>query len=154
MKVTYKKYRCGTCFNIQEVQTNHFGEIYSKCKLCNNNVLECIEPEALEIKKNKKLSKAIVHFYTLDLTDGNDKEQYEFICSKFNHNQKAERIIDYKTFDYLKSNYNKTEINIYNKETFENQFIGDGVRWFYWFEKIISNQKIKTGYFLEFKNGD
>ena len=62
MKVTYKKYRCRTCFNVQEVQTNHFGEIYSKCKLCNNDVLECIEPEALEIKKNKKLSKAIVHF--------------------------------------------------------------------------------------------
>lgn len=147
-KISTKKYRCGTCFNIQEAATNHFNEIYSKRKCCKSTVLECIEPEAIENKNKKTKSTAIVHFYSYHLDIPEEANEYYKIVDEFNQKQKFSTFIDYGTFDYLRSNYNKTEINIYNKDT----FIGDGVRWHTWFEKVVPSDRIKTGYYLEFKD--
>jgi hypothetical protein len=33
-KVTYKKYKCECCGNIQEIQTNHYGSCINYCNEC------------------------------------------------------------------------------------------------------------------------
>ena len=33
-KMSYKKYKCTRCGHIEEHSTNHWGEIYTRCKNC------------------------------------------------------------------------------------------------------------------------
>ena len=37
---------------------------------------------------------------------------------------------------------------VYNKDTFENQYITDKGRLFNWFEEVVPNKDIKVGYYL------
>lgn len=50
IKVTTKRYGCTHCGAISQEETNHYGEIYSRCKECswnrpgNPTVKVCIDP--------------------------------------------------------------------------------------------------------------
>lgn len=50
-KYSHKQYKCRRCGSIESVGTNHWGEIYSRCKNCNwkhpmdgNPTWDCLEP--------------------------------------------------------------------------------------------------------------
>lgn len=33
-KVSYKRYQCTACGHVSEMQTNHYGECYPRCRKC------------------------------------------------------------------------------------------------------------------------
>ena len=47
--VSSKKYQCKNrfCLNVTDVETNHFGSIYTPCRKCGKVGMSCIEPEGI-----------------------------------------------------------------------------------------------------------
>jgi hypothetical protein len=55
-KYSIKPYRCTQCGNESEIGTNHWGFVYSRCRICGNTEHECLElvPEGYGIPEKWK----------------------------------------------------------------------------------------------------
>lgn len=146
--VTYKKYQCPVCKNIENHSTNHFGGIYTNCKKCGNNGLECIEPEAIKAREGNKTIKTVLHKYRFDTRIAEEKNQYETLKAEL----KAKGM---KLFDCINSHNREYwdnlpgEIEIETGFVFDNQWNSSAGRVFDWYEDIYDNRKLKQGYWLE-----
>jgi len=139
-----KDYYCPVCNNIESHGTNHFGEIYSRCKNCDNSVLYCKSAERPE-----------------------PDETFVFLTYRFNMEYKPERELyetlkeQMKNFGYEKfnvwgthehsvalQNHHGRHIGIFSPEKFESQYVSTIGRVHNWFEFIFPNKNIKTGYYL------
>ena len=57
-KYTYKNYKCTRCGNVEKQRSNHWGDIYPRCKECSwknpmdpFSVWECLEPMPVGYEK-------------------------------------------------------------------------------------------------------
>ena len=146
--ISYKKYQCQVCKNIEEHQTNHFGGIYVNCKNCGHNGLSCIEPEAIEATKNNPVIVTKLHKYRYDISDKEQSEEYKALHKRlkaagfkfFNVWETANHIY----FDNLPDT-----IAIDISYVFDDQWNSNAGRVHDWYESIYPNKKIKNGYWLE-----
>lgn len=147
-KYAIREYKCPVCGNIEKHGTNHFGEIYCPCKKCKNSVLYCNEPEALEAREQRKQDKAVLTYYRFDISQPVQATQYKALCSQL----QAQGLTkwDFVGLDRMTEmeQHNGKEVTIYDKDTFDNQYISDIGRLFNWKEQIYPNKKIKNGYYL------
>lgn len=148
-KVSSKKYKCGICGQEQNVQTNHFGEIYSGCKNCSNTTLYCIEPEAQRIPD----CTYVLKYYYFNI-ETQEKEYIDLVQKMKELNYKKwEDLCPFYTGDFFKKweyikSFDSKEMNIYNPEQFEGPYISDGIRLHDWVECKLDNKRIKKGYYL------
>lgn len=146
--ITYKKYQCPVCKNIENHSTNHFGGIYVDCKNCGNNGLQCIEPEAIKAREGNATIKTILHQYLFNTSIAEEKKQYESLQSELKAN-------GLKLFDCINSHNREYwdnlpgVIEIDTSYVFNNQWNSSAGRVFDWYEDIYQNKKIKRGYWLE-----
>jgi len=144
MKITRKKYYCPVCKNESDHQTNHNGEIYPRCKKCGAGVLY-LKGQTLGIPEAVKT----LIYYCFNIENEKEKIQYQELKTKL-------KGLGYKIFscieksEYMKyiSKYHNTKINLFNIKQFDNQFISDIGRVFYWKEAYYPNKDIKEGYYL------
>lgn len=148
MPITLKKYQCLVCKNIEMHSTNHFGEIYCKCKNCKNTGLACIEPEATEAAKDNPTIATKLHKYRFDISNEEEKKQYYDLRQSLKNR-------GYKLFDSISGVSHEyfemlpEEIQIDTSYVFDNQWNSSAGRVFDWKEEIYPNKKIKEGYWLE-----
>lgn len=151
-----KKYQCPVCKEVVNHSTNHFGEIYTPCKKCKSSILYCIEPEALTELRKRNINKVVFHYYRFDVDNVTEKEKYSKL-------KEALEEKGYKLWETLSGipieswmrelvRYDKEIVNVYDKDTFDNQFISDIGRLHYWCEMKYPNKRIKNGYYIEFQN--
>ncbi len=155
MQISRKKYLCTLCETEVFKETNHYNEIYSKCKKCKNDILICIEDNALNKRKELEDSNNIafkrIIFYNYNVELDKDYDEYQkLVTHLYSKNYKCFSCFDMKTFrwNYLKEKHNNS-IMIYKPNTFKNQYIGLGIRLHDWYERITFNSKLKIGYYLE-----
>lgn len=152
MKSTIKsrKYQC-FCGRVENVETNHLGEIYSACPYCGNTTRTCIEDEAIEIRKSLPQENYILKYYRFNT----DTQQAEY--NKIVEKIKVNKTDSHAPFNSSKFNKlwdkirecDEQNITIYEPEQFDNQYVGIGVRWYKWVECVFENKRIKQGYYLE-----
>lgn len=147
--ISVKKYICPLCKSVEEHSTNHFREIYCTCKTCGRSCLY-FEGEKFE-GRNKSVFNLV--YYYLNLENEHDAEEYyqiEGLCKQHlgykkwkNHFYTFKKI---KQMDMFKS-YGGF-VNVYDKDTFDNQYISDIGRIFDWEEMVYPNRRIKEGYYI------
>lgn len=151
MKITRKEYRCPTCGNLETHSTNHFGEIYCACKKCGAIVLYCNEPYAIADFEERAQCKVMIHWYLFRINDEHQLSPYMEL-SKGLRDLKYPRNNGYVPYSYrtaLKEHVGK-EITVYNKDTYQNQFISSVGRLHHWQEFPWDNHDLREGYWLEF----
>lgn len=149
--VSDKIYFCGVCGAEESVQTNHFGEIYTECKHCNNNILSC-----KEAPKREHNAIATLHHYRFNLTDSETQnKKYQDLIDNLKE-KGFKKHIDRAPF-YMGQFSNKwnclaekngQQFKIYDIDTFEDQYVSDGIRLYDWTEVQYLNKRIKEGYYL------
>lgn len=154
-KITSKRYQCGTCGDIELIQTNHFGEIHSKCKKCYAGVRRCIEPEAIELWNSREKGSVKINFYRFNIRDRYEREDYFNLVDKLKEmdlkffNVLAEPYGRTSTFlGEMKKRYDGKTVEIVDPNQFDNQFISEIGRLHEWYEPIYPNSDIKDGYYL------
>ena len=144
MKITRKTYYCPVCKDESDHQTNHNGEIYPRCKKCGAGVLY-LKGQTLGKPEATKTLK----FYRFDIGINQEYQEYQELKTKL-------KGLGYKIFScieefaYMKAieKYHNTKINLFNINQFDNQFVSDIGRVFYWKEAYYPNKDIKEGYYL------
>lgn len=146
--ISVKNYFCPLCKSVEEHSTNHFGEIYCRCKTCGRSLLY-FEGEKFE-GCNKSVFKLV--YYYLNLENEHDAIEYELIennCKTLGYKKWKNH---FYTFTKIKQmdmfRLRSGDVNVYNKDTFDNQYISDLGRIFDWEEMVYPNKRIKEGYYL------
>ncbi len=143
-KISVKEYYCPLCKNVSRHSTNHYGEIYTPCRICGNSVLYCKEANTGEPHAWGKLM-----FYRFNVSNPSELEMYNNMklllkakgYKKFSVNMKH---IQYE--ELLK--YNGVPIGLYNINQFEDQVVSTIGRIHYWTEMLWDNKSIKSGFYL------
>lgn len=155
--LTNKQYECPLCKNKTTQYTNYFGEIYTLCKKCNNNQLYCIEEEAIKIRENRPQTKATILCYSFEFKTYKDWRRYETLIESIEDKGYNKFSIycgtttSFKQYNLI-AEYEHKEITIYDKDTFENQYITEIGRLHNWAEFSYPNPNIIKGYYLHFNN--
>lgn len=152
MQITFKSYYCGICGTEEEIETNHYGEIYSPCKCCGNSVRAC--KENIETPNNK----VTLHYYRFDISEQQEKDKYDNLVKYLNDKNYKKPFLDVAPYCtskfHLKWSYiakkDNSELNVYNQTQFDTQFVSDGIRLHQWCEALYPNKKIKEGYYIIF----
>lgn len=155
--VTRKEYYCPVCGNKEMHTTNHFQEIYCKCKICGNNPLYYGNPKIHELAyKDITYIQAILHYYYYDLNSACDYTVYNKLVNFLQKNNKYSVFVSNGScacsdirFRALKKHDGK-KVTLYNPLQFDNQFVSNVGRVFKWKEAMHPNKRIKEGYYLEF----
>lgn len=150
MPITTKRYQCPVCNYIDNISTNHFGEIYSSCRKCGaTQPLKCIEPEANE---NRPIVITTLHHYYFHLEDEKEKIEYHKLVESLIETRKIFTALirePYKTFQKFKE-YDGKKVHLYSDWVTDNQWSSEeGLRIFDWEEAIYPNKRIKEGYYLD-----
>ena len=143
-KITYKDYYCPTCKTESKHNTNHTGEIYVRCKNCGANILYC---------KNSSLgipeSTVKIIYYRINTDTKEGKSQYKLLQYKLKSwNYKIFNVIAESSYMKEIKKHNNQTINLYKINQFNNQFISDIGRIFYWYETVYPNKNIHEGYYI------
>jgi hypothetical protein len=150
MPITLKQYYCPTCGNQEKHSTNHYGEIYSPCRNCGGGVLYCAEDIAYQERDNQSKVWARIHFYRFNIGEKAQLQAYNALCKELKSQGRVK-------FDCIANNQHKyleelsrgaVLFEVYNPDTFDNQYITAKGRLFSWYEAIYPNKKIKQGYYL------
>lgn len=148
MPITLKKYECPTCGQESNHSTNHYGEIYSGCKNCGASVLYCVESEGYAERESMTQNWVHIYFYRFDIGEECQKQAYKAL-KKTLESQGRKAFKSYCTYKYMEELKSGAVLfKVYNKDTFENQYITDKGRLFNWFEEVVPNKDIKVGYYL------
>ncbi|MDP2160431.1 MAG: hypothetical protein Q8K02_08120 [Flavobacterium sp.] len=153
MKITNKQYQCPACRYIYSIATNHFGETYGHCPKCKSNLpQQCIELEAIAIKRDKKYIQTIFHCYRFNILKENEENAYislrETLAKTRNlfasiSTGQSEKYRAYKRLD-------NTIVNLDSEWITNNQWnTEEGFRVFDWSEPIYPNPNIKDGIYLD-----
>ncbi len=146
MKITNKKYRCPVCGNEEMHSTNHFGEIYTRCKKCHNTGMYCVDQNQFA---GVPYVNAVVKFYRLDISNADEKALWDMTNEVMDYKgyKKFSCWMDWDQMQALRQWHNKT-IKLYNIGQWDNQITSNMGRAFYWFEAVYPNKDIKEGYYL------
>ena len=147
--ITSKEYKCRICGETEKVETNHYGEIYSSCRICGNNVRSCVEATP------KVDATAILTSYRYDISNPEDRLRYEELTSQMRvyaltkHEEISLDAIKHSfKWRQIEANLNGKVMPIYNHEQFKGQYCSAGIRLYDWCEAIFENKNIKVGYYL------
>lgn len=144
-EVGFKKYYCPLCGYAEMKNTNHYGEIYTPCKNCENRVLYCSEGTLGEPE-----AECLLVTYEYNLTNPFERDQYLDMCCNLQRTTAPYKArISFKMFEYLKMNHGRL-IRLYNVKQFNQQYVSDIGRVHSWFETIWDNRNFKGGYYLDF----
>ena len=151
MAITTKKYYCPACKNEENHSTNHYGEIYTRCRACGNFPMYCAENKEMRIPDAK--AKMVVYRFNLNDYDENHKQdriEYKILCEKLSkQHKKFNTFVEHKQMKALEQ-HDQEIVDIYNRNQFESQYVTSIGRLHDWFESIFPNKGIKVGYYLEF----
>lgn len=145
--ITVKPYICPLCSTVQEVSTNHNGEIYSQCKYCKSSPLYLEKDEREFIYTNWR-----VKHYSFDLENKIDSEMYSLLKKKmelFNYRVFASYPVSYLQSKLTRKICSVGHLSVHEKDAFPDQFITQHGRLHNWKEWIFQNAKIKQGYYIE-----
>ena len=150
MLITTKRYWCPVCNYVDRISTNHYGEIYSRCKKCGaSQPLQCVEPEA---NKDRPIITTTLHHYYFNLEDEGQKDEYMKLRLKLQKTRKLFATLTlepHKTFKKFRE-YDGKEVHLYSDWVTNNQWASqEGLRIFDWQQAIYPNEKIKEGYYLD-----
>jgi hypothetical protein len=153
MPITLKQYYCPTCGNQENHSTNHYGEIYCNCRKCGNSPLYCSEVNSHE---GLPFLNATIHFYSFDIGTEEGARGYSELSRYLNQDldykgKKFAVLTQYKEWQAVKS-HDGESIKLYNPDQFDNQFVSNIGRVFYWKEAVYPNRDIKDGYYLVIDN--
>ncbi|MCF6330991.1 MAG: hypothetical protein L3I99_05530 [Sulfurimonas sp.] len=153
MKYKDRNYICLACLKKYVVGTNHLLEIYTGCDYCNNSVLTCLEDDT-QIKQREEEDVSIIT-YRFNIWNEEEKIEYEKLIEKLTNLNYSNfsfysRVPILMTLPKLLNKRNIKRINIYNKNTFKDQYISSVGRVHNWSEIIFPNENIKEGYYLIF----
>lgn len=143
--ITNKIYICPLCKDEKSVATNHNGEIYSSCKVCGCSVRYCKDNQP---KENKTLG--VIHTYNFNFDNPGDYDKYSTLCLQLeSRNFKIFCAFgEFKEWERIQK-LDGQETGFYRVGEFENQVVSDIGRAFYWSEFYWTNQRIKSGYYIE-----
>lgn len=152
VKVAYRKYVCPLCGTETSQQTNHFGEIYIRCTVCDSRVLYCMEPEAILMRESRPFLMLRLHYYHLDLGVPEEKERYATILKATEGRSLWQHQYYYvppvgamaKALRY----HSERDIKFYTHCIFDNQWVTEIGRIHDWFEFDHPNKKMKHGYYV------
>lgn len=147
-----KLYECPYCKSTQDIQTNHYGEVYSGCKTCRTtNEVMYPNEDTREFD-----TRAYVVPYRFDISKEEDREVYNKFTDRLRN--MGIDIFDYIAMAFGKEtakhkhiiNNSREYVMVHNKDNWADQFITDTGRLHRWSEAIFPNKNIKQGYVLLF----
>ena len=158
MAITTKKYYCPVCENEENHSTNHYGEIYTRCRACGNSPMYCAENMEVRIPDAK--AKIVFYRFNLNDYDENHKQnriEYKTLCEKLSKKYggsttfscRFDVFMEHKGIKALEQHDQKI-VDVYNRSQFESQYVTSLGRLHNWLEVIFPNKRIKVGYYLEF----
>lgn len=156
VKISYKKYKCTVCGHEEEIQTNHYGDVYSACKDCgDSSSMACNEPEAIEYRKHRPQTTAIMVCYYYDLEIDAQRHQYEELVEelkKYGYGSPSPTRYNYHGKGHKHSvcrlGHHLQPVTIYDPNQFYRQYVTDKGRLYPWAEYEFPNKRLAQGYFL------
>lgn len=151
MNATIKQYQCPACKALENISTEHFGEIFSGCNKCKNTVMYCIEPNAIEDREGSGSIQTTIISYRFDTKKQRQLDSYSELeymlklkgITKFNAQIKP------SAFESIIKHTNAT---LFLSSIFSNQWVSSVGRLHDWFEVAAKNPMIKSGYYLAQNN--
>lgn len=155
--ITKKKYYCPNCGRDYEIETNHFGEIYSGCDTCGSRVLYCKEPEGIRLLNTKDQLLVSLWFYRFDISKPDQEMEYNNMVSMLQAaglsvwETYVRKTGEFSKIKLMKKRVNGGLVILYEPTKWENQFISSVGRIHTWEELVFPNPRIKEGYTIHMK---
>jgi len=146
-----RKYMCPTCGTKTEVETNHWGEVYSGCKNCLAGILYCIEPIAIDERNGWDKILVKVEHYRINVSTEEGYADYKVIEDRNKHLVCA-AFINPQFSTRMKEIGKRSEglITLYKPTQWKGQYVSSIGRLHDWEETIYPNEAIKEGYYIDF----
>ena len=153
MKITNKTYYCPVCTNETKRNTNHFGEIYPTCEVCDCNTMYLKDKEhGFKFSMDGFTVKIVP--YKFDLSIVSHQRMYDILKNHLENDLNYE-ICDVTAPSFGKSRFHEKSWNqsvcnipVIKPEQFKEQYITSKGRLHQWFEYIFPNKNIVSGYYL------
>ena len=150
--ISPKKYLCLVCGNEEIHSTNHFSEIYCKCKKCKSIGLECMEENAIQARNALEKVSVKVVLYQYNISNEDQKQAYKALSEELKKKgyKKFHVVTEYSSYSAFQKRIESLNgiVEISEPNTFPDQFISNAGRIHNWFENSWPNKDIKSGYYI------